>query len=44
MTQKQEDVPAVGSRLTCEKCGAQVVVVKAGDRAIRCCGAELGKA
>lgn len=44
MTQEQqEEVPAVGSRLTCATCGAQVVVVKAGDQPVKCCGEKLGK-
>lgn len=41
--QSKEEAPKVGSRLTCSSCGAQVVIVKAGDRAIKCCGQPLGE-
>lgn len=39
----EQQVPAVGSRLTCSTCGAQVVVVKIADQAVKCCGKILEK-
>lgn len=29
---------AVGDRLRCEKCGTEVIVVKAADGPLSCCG------
>jgi hypothetical protein len=36
------DGPKVGSKLECPTCGTVVVVVKAPDRPLVCCGAPLG--
>jgi hypothetical protein len=30
-----------GTRLRCEQCGAELVVVKAGSGETRCCGAPV---
>ena len=31
----------LGKRLTCEKCGAQVLVTKAGAGEVSCCGQPM---
>lgn len=38
---ENEEVPTVGSRLTCSECGAQVVVIKIADQPVKCCGKSL---
>jgi desulfoferrodoxin-like iron-binding protein len=30
-----------GTRLRCETCGSQIIVVKAGDAELACCGKPL---
>jgi Desulfoferrodoxin, N-terminal domain len=32
---------AVGTRLRCERCGTEIIVVKATDGAVSCCGAPM---
>lgn len=32
---------ALGKRYTCETCGAEVLITKGGDGALRCHGAEM---
>lgn len=31
----------LGKMYLCGKCGAQIIVTKGGDGAVRCCGAEM---
>jgi len=31
----------VGSRLRCERCGTEIIVVKATDAAVTCCGQPM---
>jgi ribosomal protein S27E len=31
----------VGSRLRCERCGTEIIVVKAADDAVTCCGQPM---
>ncbi len=33
----------LGKMYLCGKCGAQIIVTKGGDGAVRCCGAEMQK-
>ena len=34
--------PKVGERLRCEKCGTEIIVVKAPGGAVSCCGQAMG--
>ncbi len=33
----------LGKMYLCGSCGAQVIVTKGGDGAVKCCGAEMQK-
>jgi ribosomal protein S27E len=33
----------VGSRLRCERCGTEIIVVKAADAAVTCCGQPMAE-
>lgn len=33
----------IGKRYSCLKCGSEVIVTKAGDGVLKCCGQELQK-
>jgi hypothetical protein len=33
----------LGKMYLCGSCGAQVIVTKGGDGAVKCCGAEMKK-
>ncbi|MER3452264.1 MAG: desulfoferrodoxin [Acidimicrobiia bacterium] len=35
--------PAVGTRLKCEVCGTEIIVVKAPTGPISCCGREMAE-
>jgi desulfoferrodoxin-like iron-binding protein len=32
---------AVGKRYQCTKCGTEMIVTKAGEGALQCCGAQM---
>ena len=32
----------LGKRFTCEKCGSEVLCIKAGEGEVECCGAPMG--
>ncbi len=36
-----EQAIEAGTRVRCENCGSEAVVVRAGGPELRCCGAEL---
>ncbi len=33
----------IGKRYICSKCGAEVIVTKAGEGVVKCCGEEMQK-
>ena len=35
-------IPKAGTRLKCQECGTEVMVVKAPGAALSCCGKEMG--
>lgn len=43
MNETQASMPTVkvGSRFRCERCGSEIVVVKAPAAPVRCCGDEM---